>query len=133
MVGFNHTDSEYEQAVLLLKQTYGNKNKLIEAHLFAIFDLNITGVTSQSLGKFCSQYESHLRGLKSLCAKIDETGYVYEILLIRKIPNVIPDHINREGQTDFWDLHKLRQAIETEIGHLQATESVDDKYHGKLK
>ena len=42
MVGFNRTDSEYEEAVLLLKQTYGNKNKLIVAHLFAIFDLNIT-------------------------------------------------------------------------------------------
>ena len=42
MVGFNHTNSEYE-AALLLKQTYGNKNKLIEAHLFTIHDLNVTG------------------------------------------------------------------------------------------
>ena len=58
--------------------------------------------------------------------------YVYATLLNWKLPNVIRDHINREGQTDLWDLDKLRQAIETDIGHLQATDSVDDKHHVKL-
>ena len=120
--GFNYTKNEYPDAVQLLKTTYGNNKRLIEAHLHSILDAETPNPIAKDLRRFRSVYEGHLRGLNSLGANIDAAGYVYAAILIRKLPTKVRDNINREGHSDFWDLENLRGAIEQEIGHLEATE-----------
>ena len=61
-----------------------------------------------------------MRGLKSLGANIDEAGYVFSELLIRKLPSRIRDNLNRANISDFWTLEDLRAEIDVKIGHLQS-------------
>ena len=123
--GFNHTESEYEEATELLISTYGKPNVIIQSHLHAIFDLKQPKSNSVELRQFRSTYESHIRGLKSLEANVDEAGYVFAAILIRKLPNQVRDNINRAAKSEIWELGKLREAIEAEIGHLQSNETLD--------
>lgn len=126
MSGFQHTDSEYLEAIELLQSTYGKPKKQIESRLHAIFDLKSPQPTATELSQFRSNYEGHIRGLRALGAKVEEAGFVLAALLIRKLPIKIRDNINREGRNDFWELNTLRQAIDVEIGHLQSIEPLTD-------
>ena len=113
--GFSRSDTAYQEAVDLLVSTYGKKQKVIDAHLEAIFDLPKPSANSADLCKFRSTVESHLRGLKVLGADIESAGYVFAALVLRKLPINLRDNINRSRQVDHWDLKSLRDVIEKEI------------------
>ena len=63
-----------------------------------------------------------MRALKSLGCDIDNAGYVYSELLLRKLPQKSKDNISRAHTEDTWGLEDLRTAIAKEIGHLQSLE-----------
>ena len=110
------------EAVQLLQKTYGKRKLIIQSRLHALFDLESPKPNSAELGRFRSQYEAHIRGLKSLGADIQESGYIYATVILRKLPRKIADNINRASKTDTWSLDELRSAIEVEIDHLRASE-----------
>lgn len=122
MAGFDHTDAEYDEAVALLQSTYGKTQRIIQARLHALFDLQSPKTNSTDLSKFRSLYEGHIRVLKFVGADVDAAGYVFAELLIRKLPSRVRDNLNRAQKSDFWKLDDLRKEIEMEIGHLQAIE-----------
>ena len=126
--GFNHSASEYFEAIDLLKKTYGQKKILVQARLNALFDLEHPEATVHSLSDFRSKYEGHLRVLKSLELDTESSGYVYAHLLLRKLPPSTRDHLNRAKKTDVWDLENLRDAINEEIQHLSAMD--DNTFKG---
>jgi hypothetical protein len=129
MIGFHHTDAEYDEAVTLLNYTYGKTQRLIEARLHAIFDLKCPKPTASGIRHFRSLFEGHLRGLKMLNANIEDAGYVFSAILIRNLPMKVRDNINRAGKKDTWKLEDLRKAIEEEICHLEATQrTVSDSF-----
>ena len=119
--GFDNNDNEYEQAIQLLTQTYGKKKILVQAHLNELFDLKTPLPTANGISDFRASFEGHLGALQSLGSNITESGYVFAELLLRKLPAITRDHINRTNQTDTWDLPQLRKAITDEIGYLQAS------------
>lgn len=118
--GFDNNECDYLEAVNLLETTYGRKKLLIQARLSALFDLSTPSATVDGLGEFRSNYEAHLRSLKSLGSNTDEAGFVFAELLLRKLPISTRDNINRAAKSDTWDLRELREAIAMEIMHLQA-------------
>ena len=65
LAGFTHTDSEYKEAIELLKTTFGQPNILLATRLNAIFDIEPPEPTCDSLRKFRSTFEGHLRVLKA--------------------------------------------------------------------
>ena len=129
---FDHTTENYTEAIQLLKQTYGKTKLLIQARLHAIFDMESPSPNAVDLGRFRSQYEAHIRGLKSLGANIADAGYIYAAIILRKLPTRITDNINRASASDSWSLDELRAAIEREIDLLRSSEEVMDvrKSHG---
>ena len=125
LAGFDTTDGEYVEAIDLLKQTYGNSKRLIQSRLHALMDLQSPLCTAKDLGNFRALYEGHLRGLKALGANINEAGYVYAEIILRKLPNKIRDNLNRSHRSDFWSVEDLRREVDLEIGHLQSV-NVED-------
>ena len=125
--GFDYTAEQYDEAVDLLKTTYGSKRLLIEARLNAIFDLEAPLPNSKSLSKFRSNYECHLRSLSSLGANIKESGYIYAELILRKLPSITRDNINRTFKEDTWTLKDLRKAIAVEINHIRSLEDSNNQ------
>ena len=112
MSGFGHAAAEYVETINLLKSTYCNTSRLIEAHIHAILDMNTCKPTAKEVGKFRSLYEGHVRGLKSLGADVEAAGFVIAAVIIRKLPAKIRDNINTENKSDFWDLGlKLKSDI----------------------
>lgn len=119
---FEHTESCYDNAVDLLIRTYGKPKLLIQARLYALFDLVPPQTNSSEVGRFRSQYEAHLRGLQALGANIKESGYIFSALILRKLPARVQENINRASSSDSWSLDELRSAIEREIELLHAAE-----------
>ena len=83
LMNFDHTDGSYTEAVQLLQRTYGNKKLLVQSRLHALLDLEPPEMTSTSIGKFRSQFEAHLRGLKTLGANINDASYIFCTIIMR--------------------------------------------------
>ena len=133
MRGFHLTDAEYLEAIELLRRTYGNKSYQVEAHLHALLDIPSPQNSAYGMSSFRSSYEGHLRGLRSLGKDVDAAGFVFAAIILRKLPISVRNSINRESKQDHWDLLSLRTAIEAEIGHLKAVESVQPYFTDQLE
>ena len=131
--GFTTTDANYKEAVTLLQETYGDPKRIIQSHLHAIFDLKGPNCCAEELSKFRSAYECHLRGLKVLNTKVDDAGFVFSALLLRKLPPRIRDNINRSARSNYWTLEEFRKAINEEIILLQAAEPDTKEIRNKSK
>ena len=118
--GFNHSEAEYYEAIELLKNTYGQPRILVQARLNALLDLPAPEPTVKSLSNFRSSYEGHLRVLKCLDCNIQEAGYVYAHILLRKLPFATRDNLNRAKKPGLWSLEQLRDSINEEIQHLSS-------------
>ena len=127
--GFNLTPSEYDEAIDLLKKTYGQKRLLVQVRLNALFDIQPPLPTLSSLSDFRSQYEGHLRVLKSLDMEIDSSGYIFAHMLLRKLPASTRDHLNRANKSEVWTIADLRAGITDKIHLLTSLE--DYASHGK--
>ena len=68
--GLNTTDANYQEAVKLLADTFGDSKRIIQSHLHALFDLESPLASSDDLAKFRSAFECHIRCLKVLGTKI---------------------------------------------------------------
>ena len=122
IAGFPATDTYYDEAVELLEKTYGRPYIIIREHIHAILDIPVPKVTSYDLQDFMSSYECHLRSLKALKVNVDEAGFLFTAILLRKLPRRVYDNINRAAQADTWTLTSFREAMEKEIKLLSACE-----------
>lgn len=73
------------------------------------------------------QLMKDLKSLKTLGANVDESGYIFATLLIRKLPAKIRENINRAANKNFWELEDLPNAIANEIDHLKFVEPDESK------
>ena len=64
LVGFDNTGLEYVEAVRPLRETYEKPQRMTQARLHALFDLQPLQANDAQLSKFRSQYEGHLRSHK---------------------------------------------------------------------
>ena len=122
--GFDNTEAQYHEAVDLLTSTYGKKKVLIQSRLHAIFDMRNPTPNSASMSDFRASFEGHLRALASHGCDIKASGFVFAELLLRKLPLVTRDHLNRTNRVDAWDLDNFRTAIAEEISLLSASEEI---------
>ena len=120
--GLNTTDANYQEAVKLLADTFGDSKRIIQSHLHALFDLESPLAASDDLAKFRSAFECHIRCLKVLGTKVEEGGFIIVALLLRKLPSKVRDNINRTSRCKYWELDDFRKAINEEIHLLQAIE-----------
>ena len=118
--GFSHTSEEYKEAIELLVKTYGDKKILIQSRLNALFDLSSPDPTAESLSEFRSDYEGHIRVLKTLGTDVEASGFVFAHLLMRKLPITTRDNLNRANKADTWTLETFRESIKAEIDNLAA-------------
>ena len=125
--GFNHTESEYTEAIDLLVTTNGQKKLLVQSRLNALFDMPMSDSTIASLRSFRSTFEGHLRVLKSLESNVKDAGYVFAQLLLRKLSITTRDNLNRAYKFNVWTLDELRTAINNEIQHLTALQDLPNE------
>ncbi|XP_071161119.1 uncharacterized protein [Mytilus edulis] len=129
--GFALTNCNYETAVNLLRDRFGQPSKLIHAYMKALMNLPAPTNDAFSLRSYGDRLESYVRGLGSLGQTPEMYGSLLVPVVLDKLPIEIRKSIAREHGRDNFILQNLRKSITKEIEILEAGQGVmePDRLH----
>ena len=119
VTGFPLTNSNYEQAVTLLRERFGQPNKIINAHMQALLDLPKPVYELSSLQVFYDTMENHVRGLESLGRSHESYGDLLVPIVLGKLPCDMRTNLARDHDSHEWKFQQLRESILKEIRILE--------------
>jgi hypothetical protein len=128
IAGLPLTDANYSHAFELLKERYGEKHRIINAYMQALWHLPKTSNDVNGLRSFMDKLETYIRGLSALGKA--ETSY-QELLvpmLLDKIHTDVRKQITRTHGKNEFTLQELRDVIRKEIRAMEAGDSTQDYY-----
>ena len=129
IAGFALTDSNYDEAVKLLKERYGRREMIVNSHMDSL--ANITPVTLATdiaeVRLFYEQVETHIRALDALDISMDNYGALLTALLLKKLPDDIRLEISRkiDPETGTLNLKSLLKMLKTEIVARERVSEID--------
>ena len=121
--GLTLTNANYDQALGLLKDRYGQPFKIQDAYMKALWNLSLPSedrCTTQDLRKFYDNMESHIRSLEALGKTSDSYGDLLVHVLQDRIPANVKQTMAREHKSTTWKLDEFRKGLKTEIDALEA-------------
>ena len=133
IAGFPLTSVNYQQSLDLLKDRFGDQQRIINAHMHSLMNLprashNITGLRA-----FHDAIENHVRGLSALGQSTTSYGALLVPMVLGRLPADVRKNLAREHSSLEWTLDKLRKSIATEIRVLEAgalvSPSQSDEHH----
>ena len=116
IAGFPLSNTNYIQAVDLLKTRFGEPQNIISTHMQALLNLPRPTSGLSSLRQFYD-FTIHVGGLTSLGKSQDSYG---DLLVPGKLPNELRRSLAREHSNPKWTFPQLREAIYKEIKILEA-------------
>ena len=119
ITGLPLTNPNYDHAVQLLKKRYGKPDKLIEAHMQALVELNNPSNTMSSLQLFYDSVEGHIRSLQSLGTSPEQYESMLVPIILRKLPADIRRNLTRSHGINQWTLSELQSEILNELHILE--------------
>ena len=120
IAGFPLSNTNYIQAVDLLKTCFGEPQNIISTHMQALLNLQRPTSELSSLRQFYDFMETHVRGLTSLGKSQDSYGDLLVPIILGKLPNELRRNLAREHSNPKWTFPQLREAIYKEIKILEA-------------
>ena len=120
IAGFPLTNSNYEQAVKLLKKRFGQPSKIISAHMHALLDIASPTYHLSNLQLFYDTMENHVRGLESLGRSHETYGDLLVPIILGKLPHELRRNLAWEHDNPEWKFQELRESILKEIRILEA-------------
>lgn len=131
--GFPLTNANYDQSVSLLKARFGQQQRIVNAHMQALLDLQAANNTAASLRHLYDTTESHIRGLESLGKSKNSFGDFLIPIVFGKLPPIVRRNLTRDHSSEQWNIDELRRAIEKEIAVLESgLENHDDNSHSTI-
>lgn len=121
--GFALTNANYARAVDLLKDRFGQEQKIIHATMQALLNLQAPSHSIQSLRHFSDKIEAFVRGLESLGQLQESYGTLLVPVILDKLPADIRKNLARINKQQTWNLDELRVAVNDEIRILEAGDS----------
>jgi len=115
IAGFQLTNVNYMKAIELLKQRFGQPEKIVEALMQSLIQLDTPKNTPDSLQAFYDRLETSIRGLESLEECQETYGNLLVPIIRDKLPTAVRQSMARDHGTNRWKLPDLRCAIEKEI------------------
>ena len=117
MQGIKLTDKNYPEALEVLRRRYGNKQRIISAHMNKL--LNMKRVERdrdlKGLRRLYDDIESHVRSLRSLDVDDDNYGSLLTPITMERLPHQFKLTISRQVVGDTWDLTQLLCLIWNEL------------------
>ncbi|XP_061171673.1 uncharacterized protein LOC133181150 [Saccostrea echinata] len=120
IAGFALTNANYETAIDLLKERFGQPQKIINAHMRALIELPSPRNDAISLRNYGDFLESHVRCLECLGQRQEMFGALLIPVIFNKLPSEIGKNIAREYDGDNISLQNLRKAISKEVKILES-------------
>ncbi|XP_062574758.1 uncharacterized protein LOC134236601 [Saccostrea cucullata] len=123
--GFALTHANYNRAIELLHERFGQKHKITQSYMQALLDLPPPKNNLTSLRHFYDQVETYVRGLESYGQAQDTYGSLLVHVILNKLPTEIRKNLAREhGSTD-WLLRDLRNSLYRKLYILEAGAGID--------
>ena len=101
MIGFALTNANYEKAISLLQERYGQQHKITQRYMQELIDITSPRYTLFNLRHFYDNIEIYIRGLESL----GQTDDSYGALLVPIILNKLPGEKSKKPSKRIW-VHK---------------------------
>ena len=124
--GLSLTESNYEIAIELLQQRFGDKQVIISSHMDSLLKLPQlrSSTDTKGLRRLYDQIEAHVRGLKSLDVPDTEYGALLLPILIGKIPDEIRILLGRKMTGETWNLNTLLENFREELENRERCEGI---------
>ena len=117
IAGLKLTSTNYQEAVELLNQRFGNKQQIINSHMDSL--LQLPAVTSlhdvQGTRRLYDKVESHVRGLKSLGVESESYGNLMISILMQRLPPGLRIIATKKMQEEDWSMDKLMTLFRQEL------------------
>ena len=125
--GFPLTGSNYSGAVKLLKERYGNSQKISRTHMLISISMNshvymLINLPAVSNGKdvkavrqLSDDTEAHMRALESLGCTSEQYGELFLPLLLNKIPKEITLDICSKVSESSWNFTSVLKQLNEEL------------------
>ena len=124
--GFTLTNTNYEQAIILLKERFGQSYNIVNAHMQALLNIPKPSTNLISLRQFYDNIENHIRGLSALGKSEESLGSLLTPVILGKLPVELQRNLAREQNNSEWTINLLRQAILKEVTILEVAVPIDD-------
>ena len=118
IAGLPLTEANYDHAIALLTQRYGQSHKIVQAHMQALLEINTPTNTLSSLQLYYDTIESHIRGLAALGKTEESYGTMLVPIILGKLPSDVCRNLAREHGNAEWTISQVKEAILKEISIL---------------
>ena len=120
IAGFPLTSANYRQSVGLLRDRFGQPQRIVNAHMQALMNLPSPKNEIRSLREFHDAMENHVRGLLALGWTTASYGALLVPMVLGKLPPDTRRNLAREHSNLDWTIDELRDSIAREIRVLEA-------------
>ncbi|XP_071161120.1 uncharacterized protein [Mytilus edulis] len=125
IAGLQITNTNYGQALHVLKQRFGQPHKIVQTYMQSLISLPSPTSNITHLKFFYDSMENYIRGLESIGESQESFGSLLVPIILNKLPGNIRENMVRAHGGDHWNLPSLRQAIQHEITIKEAGQSVN--------
>ena len=117
--GLSLSSANYDAAVTLLKERYGDPQKIINAHMDALVNLPIVENSRdlKAVRHLYDEVEANVRALGALGRKAEEYGGLLLPLMFHKIPEEIRLSICNKVSKENWDLEAVLKELKEELAN----------------
>ena len=134
VAGLALTSANYEEAVSVLKQRFGNNQQIVSKHMEEL--LNLEAVTSilnlKGLRHLYDSVETRIRNLRSLGISSDSYGSLLASVLLNRLPPELRVMVTREITDEEWNLAKVMEIFQKELdARERAAVSTTSTFQGK--
>ncbi|XP_063408992.1 uncharacterized protein LOC134692470 [Mytilus trossulus] len=125
IAGFALTNVNYDEAVNLLKERFGQQDKIINAYMQALLEIPSPRNQLTSLRSFYDKMESYVRGLEALGQTQETYGTLLVPIIMKTLPGEVRQHLAREHRIQTWVLRDLRKSLLDEINIMDAGQEIE--------
>ena len=115
--GLTLSNDNYEIALNILKERYGDNQVVISAHMNNLLSMDPVKSISdvKSLRKLCDIIKSQIRGLNCIGIEAKNYGPLLIPVVLSKVPDEIKLVVSRKFGKDIWDAENFLGTFESEL------------------
>lgn len=110
VAGLSLSNANYEVAVRILRERFGNTDDIIDLHYKKLVNIPAARNNTESLRFFMDSVERHLRSLQVLKENVDQ--HVFVSMILSKLPSDVLLQLEiMKGADNKWTIRKLRDLL----------------------
>ena len=125
VAGLDLTVENYKHAIDTLKSRFGNKQKIVDAHMQELLKLQeCPNENVMQLRRIYDSINVNVRGLQSLGMPQESYGSLLVSIIMKRMPKEVTVQVARKISDDIWQLKDILEIIRSEIEALEMCASV---------